>query len=141
MARYQFRNLDGSPVTAEQLVNFIPALIPHVKLAEPIKPVKPANATVEQIIAYNREMEVYHITFVQHGIAQKIEDNIYKRQFADFAAVLANTFIFVTGAYFNRTWSWRVLPDVKYTFLQAAERLIKFTGDKTAFVINSYFGW
>jgi hypothetical protein len=153
MARYQFRNLDGTKPTVEQLASFpIPALVPPAEVIKPVYPLYGPQAyeakqrpgmTHDELALYRQIWETYWLAVKAYGLASQTAASDYRRQFTDFAAVLENTFVFYTGTWngTTRTWSWTLLPGVQYSFIQAAKRLIKFTGDKTAFILNSYFGW
>jgi hypothetical protein len=153
MARYRLYNNDGSPVTAEQLANFaIPALVPPAEVIKPIYPLYGDQAyeakfrpgmTAEERALHRQIWETYWLAVKAYGLASKTAADDYRRQFTDFAAVLENTFVFYTGTWngTTRTWSWTLLPGVQYSFIQAAERLIKFTGNKAIFILEGYFGW
>jgi hypothetical protein len=153
MARYRLYNKDGSPVTAEQLANFpIPALIPPAEVAKLVYPLYGPQAyeaklrrgmTLDEITLYKRIWEDYRLAVIADGIANQKAGEDYARQFSDFAAVLESKFIFYTGTYNKptRKWNWSLLPGVQYTMLQAAQRLIKYTGDRVAFILTGYFGW
>jgi hypothetical protein len=153
MARYQFRNLDGSKPTETELTGLVPALIPFVKVDKPVYPLygeqtyeatlRP-DMTNEERITYRQIWDNYTLALRAYNIAYNTAKNNYLKQFTDFELVIASRFVFYTGTY-NRTtwsWSWSLLPDVKYDMKRAATLLItKHQADYVNFILNSYFGW
>jgi hypothetical protein len=147
MARYRlFKN--GSPVESLD----IPAFIPYVPITKPVYPLYGPQAyeaklrqgmTEMELAVYRQIWNDYTLAVRAYGVYIKTAAENYKKQFTDFAQVLESNYQFYTGTYNRSTkqWSWALLPGVQYSFIQASEKLIKYTGNVTDFLINGYFGW
>ena len=139
-------------ITGEPLKQFLTEIgfqVPQVTHYEAIPyPPKPApydfsNATKESFLEYKAMYDAYAAEKAAIDVINKQNQTIYLNQFKNFADVLSGMFTIATKVKVGGSYQLEILPNPKYTFLQAAQKLMGYTvtrpADSIQFIAFNYF--
>lgn len=151
MAMWKLVIVNGDQlITGEQLKDYltsigfeVPETIPADLIDEPERPAPLTfPVTAEQYYAYKTALYSYLESKASVALQNKEKTAAYLQQFKDFADELADMFTIATRVKIGNTWQLQIIPP-KYTFLQAAQKLMGYAvtkpDDPIEFISNNYF--